>query len=146
MAVTIKPITLWRIEVQDRPGALARILEPLAAAKADLQVVMGYKVPNDKTRAVLELWPVSGRQLTRAAEKAGLAPSDIPTLLVTGDNRPALGHAIARALADASINLNFLVTQVLGRRYSAVLGFETEADARQAAGLIKKATAPRKKS
>jgi hypothetical protein len=144
MAVTIKPITLWRCEVQDRPGALARILEPLAAAKADLQVVMGYKVPGDKTRSVLELWPVSGRKLTRAAEQAGLSPSDIPTLLVTGDNRPALGYAIARAIADASINLSFLVTQVLGRRYSAVLGFETEADARQAVALIKKATAARR--
>jgi len=144
MAVTIKSITLWRCEVQDRPGALARILEPLAAAKADLQVVMGYKVPGDKTRAVLELWPVSGRKLTRTAEQAGLSPSDIPTLLVTGDNRPALGYAIARAIADASINLSFLVAQVLGRRYSAVLGFETEADARRAVALIKKATAARR--
>ena len=65
MAVTIKPITLWRTEVQDRPGALAEVLEPLAAAGADLQVVMGYKIPGDRTRSVLELWPVSGKKLSR---------------------------------------------------------------------------------
>ena len=143
MAVTIKPITLWRIEVQDRPGALAQVLEPLAAAKADLQVVMGYKVPGDRTRSVLELWPVTGKKLSVAAEGAGLQPSPTPTLLVTGDNRPGLGHSIARAIADAGINLSFLVAQVMGRKYSAVLGFEAEPDARKAAALIRKATGAR---
>lgn len=143
MAVTIKPITLWRTEVQDRPGALAEVLEPLAAAGADLQVVMGYKIPGDRTRSVLELWPVSGKKLSRAAEGVGLAPSPTPTLCVTGDNRAALGHAIARAIADAGINLSFMVAQVIGRKYSAVFGFESEAAAKTAAGLIRKATAKR---
>jgi hypothetical protein len=143
MAVTIKPITLWRTEVQDRPGALAEILEPLAAAKADLQVVMGYKVPGDRTRAVLELWPVSGKKLLVAAEAAGLTPSPTPTLLVVGDDRPGLGQVLARTLADAGINLSFLVAQVTGRKYSAVLGFESEVDARKAAGLVRKATGTR---
>jgi hypothetical protein len=143
MAVTIKPITLWRTEVQDRPGALAEVLEPLAAAAADLQVVMGYKIPGDRTRSVLELWPVSGKKLSEAAEGAGLKPSPTPTLWVTGDNRPALGHRIARALADAGINLSFLVAQAPGRKYSAVFGFENEADAKNAAGIIRKAAAAR---
>jgi hypothetical protein len=35
---------------------------------------------------------------------------------VEGDNKPGLGHAIAQAIADAKINLNFLVAQVIGRR------------------------------
>lgn len=144
MAITIKPITLWRVEVQDRPGALAEVLEPLAGARADLQVVMGYKLPGERTRAVLELWPVSGKKLSQAAEGAGLTPSHTPTLLVTGDNRAALGHAIARGLADAGINLSFLVAQVTGRRYSAVLGFESEADAKRAAGLVRRAAPARR--
>ena len=145
MAVTIKPITLWRCEVQDRPGALAEVLEPLAAAAADLQVVMGYKVPGERTRSVLELWPVSGRKLTRVAESAGLTPSPTPTLWVAGDNRPGLGHAIARAIADAGINLSFLVAQATGRKYSAVFGFESEVDAKKAGGVIRKATAARRR-
>jgi hypothetical protein len=145
MAVTIKPITLWRSEAHDRPGALAEVLEPLSAAKADLQVVMGYKVPGEKTRAVLELWPMTGRKLSQAAERAGLSPSHTPTLLVTGDNRAGLGYAIARAIADAGISLSFLVAQVAGRKYSAVFGFESEADAKKAVGLIRKATGGRRR-
>jgi hypothetical protein len=33
----------------------------------------------------------------------------------------------------------FLVAQVIGRRYSAVFGFESAADADRASGLLKKA-------
>ncbi len=70
-----------------------------------------------------------------------LAASTIPPLLVEGDNRPGLGHAIAKAIADANINLSFVLAQVVGRRYSAVFGFETESDADRAAGLVRKASA-----
>ena len=48
VAVSIRKITLWRTEVEHRPGALAELLEPLAAAGADLQTVMGYRIPGQK--------------------------------------------------------------------------------------------------
>ena len=80
-----------------------------------------------------------------AAEQVGLAASPIPTLLVEGDNKPGLAHRIAQAVADAGVNLSFLVAQVLGKRFVATLGFETEADAKKAAGLIKKAALVQKK-
>jgi predicted amino acid-binding ACT domain protein len=65
--------------------------------------------------------------------------SAIPTLLVQGDDRPGLGHAIAEAMADANINLAFLVAQVVDRRFSAVIGFENAAAVRRATAIIKKA-------
>ena len=42
MAVTVRNVTIWRKEVAHRPGELARALQPLAAAGADLQVIMAY--------------------------------------------------------------------------------------------------------
>src|SRR5439155_10332039 len=89
--------------------------------------------------------PVTGKKVTTAAQGAGLSASAIPTLLIDGDNKPGLGYAIAQAIADAGINLTFLVAQVIGRRYSAVAGFDIEADAKKAASLIKKAAAGKKK-
>ena len=139
MAVTVRKITVWRTEVDNRAGALAQLLEALTAARGNLDVVMGYRVPGQHERAVIEVWPVSGKKLSQAAESVGLRPSETPTLLVLGDDRPGLGHAMARALADAGINLVFLVAQVVGRRYSAVFGFESAADADRAVGLLKKA-------
>jgi hypothetical protein len=139
MAITVRKITVWRTEVDNRAGALAQLLEALTAARGGLDVVMGYRVPGQHERAVIEVWPVSGKKLSQAAESVGLRPSETPTLLVLGDDRPGLGHAMARALADAGINLVFLVAQVVGRRYSAVFGFESAGDAERAVGLLKKA-------
>lgn len=144
MAVTVKKIVLWRYEVDNKPGMLAATLEPLAAAGADLHVVMGYRYPGNEGRAAIEVYPVSGKKVTAVAKAAGLTASSISALLVEGDNRGGLGATMARALADAGINLSFLVAQVIGRKYSALLGFETAQDANKAVALLKKATAPKK--
>jgi hypothetical protein len=143
MAVSIRKITLWRTQVAHRPGALADLLEPLALAGADLQIVMGYRLPNRKDRAVIEVAPVGTRKAARAAAGAGLAPGGAPTLLVLGDNRPGLANRIARALADSGVNIAFLVAQVVGRRYSAVFGFESEADLDKAVDRIRAAVTSR---
>ncbi|MCS7314630.1 MAG: ACT domain-containing protein [Bryobacterales bacterium] len=145
MAISVKRITLWRAEVANQPGVLAATLKPLAEARANLSVVMGYRYKTDPSKAAIELYPVTGKKATAAAQAAGLAPYEMPTLLVEGDDRPGLGHAIAEAIAGAGINLAFLVTQVIGRKYSAVMAFENEEDLKKAASLIKKVKAPRGK-
>ena len=144
MPVTVKNISLWRKEVENKTGVLAQTLEPLAKAGADLHVVMGYRYPGDETKAVVELYPISSKKSIAAAQQAGLSASAIPTLLVEGDNKPGLGCAIAKAIADAGVNLSFLVTQVIGRKYSAVIGFANDEDVKKATALIKKATSKRK--
>lgn len=141
MPVRIKPITLWRAEVDNQPGALARLLEPLASVKADLKVVMGYRLPGDHTRAAIEIYPVMGTVLTSAAHTVGLSESRIGALLIEGQNRPGLGHAVTSRLASAGINIDFLVTQVSGGQYSTVIGFDNADDAARAVPLIKQATA-----
>jgi hypothetical protein len=145
MAVSVKPITLWRREVTDRTGALAETLEPLAKAGVDLQVCMAYRIPGQTGRAVIEVATLKGKKAAAAGQAAGLAPAAFPAVLVTGDNRAGLGHAIASALAGAGISGSFLVTQVLGRKFTSVFGFENEADSTRAAALIKKAAAARKR-
>src|SRR5262245_38835998 len=122
MALTVKRITLWRADVEDVPGALARTLEPLAKAGADLQLVMGYHFPHTPGRSAIEVYPVSGRRVTDAAQQAALAPSSVPCLLVEGDNRAGLGSVIGRGLADAGINVAFLMATVVGRRFTAAIG------------------------
>lgn len=145
MAVTVKKAMFWRKEVDNQPGMLARTLQPLAEAGADLQVVMAYRYPGGEDKAAIELHPVSGRKPNAAARAAGLAPWSIPVLLVEGDNKPGLGHAVAKAIGDAGINMGFVMAQVVGRKYAAVFGFENQADANKAATLIKKLAAGGKK-
>jgi hypothetical protein len=139
MAVKLKSIVLWRKEVTNQPGVLADTLEPFARKNANLQIVMGYRYPGEERKAAIELYPIAGKKITDAAQASGLSGSNIPALLVEGDNKPGLGHAIARSLADAGINLSFIVAQVIGKKYSAVFGFESEEDSKKASALIKKA-------
>ena len=141
MAISVKKITLWRREMDDRPGTLAQVLAPVAGAGASLRVVMAYRYPEPAGRAAVELAPVAGRKATAAAQSAGLAPAAIGALLVEGDDRPGLGQTLSNALGQAGINLHFLMALVSGRRYAAVFGFGSDADADRAVPIIKKSAA-----
>lgn len=145
MAVTMKRITLWRGEFQNVPGVLAGVLEPMAASGADLQIVMGYRYPGDPHTSAIEIYPVAGRKASAAAVAGGLEPSHIPTILVEGENRPGLGAELSRTIAEAGLNIAFLVVQVIGRRYSTILGFESEEDAKKASRIIRKTGGSAKK-
>jgi len=143
MALTVRKILLWRREAPDAPGVGAATLEPFARSGTDLKLVMGYRIHDGK--AAVEVWPVAGKKTVSAAQEAGLVAASIPALLLEGDDRPGLGHAFARAVADAGINLSFMMAMVVGRKFSAVFGFGSEADAKMAAPLLRKAGRPAKK-
>lgn len=145
MAVTVKKITLWRKATENQLGVLANTLLPLASAGADLKVVMGYRLPGEDSKAVIEIYPVIGKKSVKAAGVAGLSAASTPALLVEGDNKSGLGQKISQAIADSGISLDFLLAQVVGRKYSAVFGFRTEEDVTKSVGLIRKAAAGKKK-
>ena len=145
MAVTVKKITLRRKEVAHEAGALASVLEPLAQAGSNLRLVMGYTIPGDSSRAAIEVYPVTGRKTAAAANAAGVATSPIACLLVEGDDRAGLGAGMARAIADTGVNISFLMGQTIGRKFSAVFGFQSDGDAATAGKAIKSAAKARKK-
>ncbi|MCK6456814.1 MAG: hypothetical protein L6Q92_09825 [Phycisphaerae bacterium] len=137
--VEVKRAVLWRSETFNSPGTLAMTLEPLANVKQDLQIVIGYAYP-DRKSAAIEVYPVDGARAKSAAEKGGLHRSNFPCLIVSGANRPGLSHTIVSSLAEVGINLSFFIGQVIGRRYTALFGFEADSEADLAVKLIRKAT------
>jgi hypothetical protein len=54
---------------------------------------------------------------------------------------------MARAIADRGINISFVMAETVGRKFSAVFGFQGDADAATAATAIKSAAKakPRKR-
>jgi hypothetical protein len=106
---------------------------------------MAYRFPGQESKAAIELYPVTGSKSATAAKEAGFNASAIPALLVEGDNRAGLGYATAQAIANAGINIDFVVAQVVGRKYSAVFGFESDSDATKCAAIIRKAGAAKKR-
>ncbi len=73
MAVTVKPVALWRKEIENKPGAVANVLENLR--NIDLQVVMAYRYPGNQVKGAIEVFPVGGKRVQAAAEAAGLRPT-----------------------------------------------------------------------
>lgn len=141
MATTIKKIELWSVVVDNKAGALAAVLEPLAQAGADLEIVMATAIPGAGGKASIGVFPIKGRKVIAAARAAGLVPAaTMPSLLVGGDNRAGLGGRMSESLAAAGINIGVAVAQVVGGSFSALFGFANQADATRAAALLKKAT------
>jgi hypothetical protein len=137
MAVTVKRAVLWRRELENRPGTLAETLRPFAERKQNLQIVMGYAFPGEPDRSAVEVYPVEGEQAEQAAAAAGLFPAEqIACLLVEGDDRVGLAHEIAMKVAEAGVNIHFVVIQVVARRYNAVFGFGSQGEADQANEII----------
>ena len=93
------------------------------------------------------MYPVAGKRVTGAAQQAGLAPSDIPCLLIEGDNQPGFGARLGRALAGAGINIAFVMAEAIWRKATTVIGFADEATATVAAKIVKIVgrAAPRKR-
>ena len=145
MALTVRKIELWRGEVDNKPGTLSGVLGPLADAGADLQVVIAYHISGTE-KSGIELFPVKGRGSNGKAKAAGLAPSPQTVLHVEGDNRAGLGNELAKALAEAGVNISFLVAQTIAKKFSAVFGFGSADDAKKATAAIKKAGAAKKAS
>jgi hypothetical protein len=133
--MTVKNVQLWILHGADRKGLLADALEPLA--------VMGYRYPAELDRAAVEVFPIDP-PLEAAARKAGFQPSETPCLLVEGDDRKGLGAEISRALANAGINMGFLVAETMGKKFSAAIGLATGQDATAAAKAIESLGPPAK--
>jgi hypothetical protein len=52
---------------------------------------------------------------------------------------------MARAVAERGINMSFIMAETVGRKFSAVFGFQSDADAAAATKAIKSAGAKRKR-
>jgi hypothetical protein len=137
MAVTVKRASMWRKEISNKPGTLADSLKTLSKAGVNLQTVMGYVYPGQPKKAAVEVYPISGSKAERAARSSRFKAGGVHCLLVEGDDKVGLCHRMADAICDAGINLNFVVIQVFGRKYSGWFGFKSEAEAARAIPIIK---------
>src|SRR6267143_902646 len=120
LTLSVKQVKLWVFYGGDRKGLLADALEPLAAAGVHLQIVMAYRVPTAEA----------------GARRIGFVQSDTPCLLVEGDDRRGLGARISRAISDAKVSMAFLMAQVVGKKFSAAIGFASDEDAATAVKAI----------
>jgi predicted amino acid-binding ACT domain protein len=138
MSLTVTKVDVWAAQIDDKPGGLARLLEALAGAGADLECVVARRDPSKTGKGVAFLTPVKGANVRKAAKAEGLAPAEkLATLKVEGNDAPGLGFLITSAIADSGVNLRGVSGTVVGRKLVVYLGFDGNADAAKAARALK---------
>jgi hypothetical protein len=138
MALQITKDDVWAGDLEDQPGGLARVLEPLVEAGANLECVIARRRPEQRGTATIYVTPIKGARAQKAATQAGLERvKDVATLRIEGPDKPGLGARMARTVADAGVNVRGVSAVVIGNKFVAYIGFDSMEDATKAARVLK---------
>jgi hypothetical protein len=139
MVLDIAKVDVWAADVEDRVGGLADKLAPLAAAGANLQLVLARGESSRPGEGVVFITGLKGAKQARAADKAGfLKTQTLPSLRVEGPDKPGLGARITRALAAAGVSFRGLSGLAIGKRFAVFIAFDSKKDQATAARVLRK--------
>jgi hypothetical protein len=139
MSYAIDKVDVWAGPIPDRPGGLAKVLDGLREAGANLEFVIARRAPDKPGTGVVFLAPLKGAAQVRAAQVAGLGKTaSLHSLRLEGPDKAGLGASITGALAEASINLRGLSAACIGRKAVVYFAFDSAADAAKARQVLKK--------
>ncbi len=144
MSYTLKKIDVWAGDFVNRPEKLARVLEALAAADANLEFLVARRVNETTSRVYVA--PISGKKQKQAAVDVGLVPAaGMHSLRIEGPDRAGLGADITRCVAAAGINVRGASAATVGKKNVFYVAFKTEEELSTASKLIKKRLSGKKK-
>lgn len=139
MKLNVTRTDVWAATIEDRPGGLSEKLSALAQAGANLEFIISRRKPDRQGEGVAFVTPVKGAKQVKAAKAAGFDKTgSLHSVRIEGRDRPGLGAALSKALAEAGLNLRGLSAAAFGRRFVAYLALDTAADAAKAASVLKK--------
>lgn len=135
MAESVRRVEYFVINVANKRGEGARVLQALAREGVNLLAFTGF--PGASGKAQLDFVPEDGPAFRAAAERLKLRPRAPKTVfLIEGDDRAgAIGALLAR-LADARINVTAInALAAASGRYRAMLWVKPK-DVDQAAAVL----------
>ena len=138
MGLKVSNVDVWAATIEDRAGGLAEKLAPLSAAGASLEFVIARRTPEQPSKGVVFVTPLTGEEQVKAATGAGfLRTGSLHSIRIEGPDRPGLGTLMAKALANAGINLRGLSAAAIGRKFVCYLALDTAEDAEKALRTMK---------
>ena len=139
MALKATRNDVWTATIEDRAGGAAPVLEALAKAKINLQMVFARRLPEVPGKGMLIVSPIKGKKAEKAALAAGVAKTGaMHGVRLEGGDKPGLGAKIARALGDAGISFRGISAHAIGRKFVCNIALDSADDAIRAAKLLKK--------
>jgi len=128
----VEKIVIWSAEVDDQPGATIDLFKSLADKGTDVTFALARRQSDKPGTAILFVSPGSPQGgFVRRKDAVGVR--------VEGDNKPGVGLKLTQALAAAGLNLRALSAHVIGKTFSIVFAFDSEADADKGAEVLKNA-------
>jgi hypothetical protein len=139
MALKATRNEVWIATIEDQAGGAAPVLEALARAKVNLEMVFARRLAEQPGKGMLIVGPIKGAKAQKAALAAGVAKTGaIFGVRVEGGDKPGLGARIARALGDAGISFRGISAHALGRKFVCDIALDRAEDAERAVKLLKK--------
>ncbi len=139
MKVNVTRTDVWAATLEDRPGGVAEKLGALAEAGANLEFIISRRSPEKPGKGVVFLAPIKGAKQVKAAKAARFAKTEsLHSVRLEGADKPGLGAALSRALAQAGLNLRGFSAAAFGKRFVAYLALDTGEDAAKAVSVLKK--------
>jgi hypothetical protein len=135
MADTITKVGYFAVDVADKPGEAARVLQALSQAGVNLLAFSGF--PRGR-RAQLDFVPEDSALCRKALTRAKLKVRPKKTgFLVQGKDRTGAVEEVLQRLADAEINVTAVDAVSAGRgRWGAILWVNPK-DVRKASKALK---------
>jgi hypothetical protein len=124
--------------LDNRPGELARLGEATGGAGINLDGICGF--PTDADHALLHILVKDGAAARKALETAGIEVRDEREVLVLRKgvdvvDRPGVAGVVARAMADAGVNVDLIYTTLSGDVVIGADDIEKAHEAQKAAGV-----------
>ena len=113
--MTVRKVVAFTAEVQDQPGVLAEMAQPIA--DAGINILALYGGPKGEGKAVVCCVPDDPAKLRALAAEGGVAVQEHEHLLVEGDDRPGVGASVARKLAGAGVNIQAIIGTTTGGKF-----------------------------
>ena len=137
MPYTIGKVEVWAADIRNRPGTLARVLDALTNAGAQLEFMIARRVNANTSRVFVA--PIKGAKQQRAAAEVGLVrAAGMHALRIEGPDRAGLGAEITRAVADQGVNLRGASAAAIGRKAVFYLAVEKEEERKVAMRIVRK--------
>jgi hypothetical protein len=138
MALKVTKAQVWAGDIQDQPGGLAEVLGQLSTAGASVEFIIARREDRQSGKGKVFLTPLKGKKAMDAAKAAGLnVATNIGTLRVEGPDKPGMGWKIMDKIAAAGVNVRGVSAAVIGNKFVAYIGLDSQADADRAAKSLK---------
>lgn len=111
--------TVYKIDIEDRPGALQEVLASTAEAGANVVFMAAFSTGGGKGAAyVITDNPLAVKEI---AVSRGMAVEEFAGFLLGGADRVGLGAEVTKMVADAGVNVVLSAATVAGGEFQLLI-------------------------